>query len=106
MENEANSILDQLMESYVREFHKFELLGEKNFMETNYMVFWGRSDYKTELSTSLVRGMVKLENLFNGLEEDMDFLEKKTEQYQNDLTASKAEYEKPFAHERELAEKL
>ena len=50
--------------------------------------------------------MVKLENLFNGLHENVDFLEKKIEQYQNDLEASKAEYDKPFAYSAELEEKL
>ena len=55
-----------------------------------------RDRYKAELSTSPVGSMVKLENLFNGLHENIDFLEKKIEQYQNDLEASKAEYDKPF----------
>lgn len=50
--------------------------------------------------------MVKLENLFNNMQENIDFLEKKIEQYQNDLQASKAEYEKPFAYSEELEEKL
>ena len=50
--------------------------------------------------------MVKLENLFNGLHENIDFFEKKIEQYQNDLEASKAEYDKPFAYSKELEEKL
>ena len=50
--------------------------------------------------------MVKLENLFNGLHENIDFLEKKIEQYQNDLEASKTEYDKPFAYSTELEEKL
>ena len=49
---------------------------------------------------------VKLENLFNGIQENVEFLEEKMEQYQNDLEASKAEYEKPFVHEEELREKL
>lgn len=87
-------------------FKGFELLVEKNFMGTNYLVLRGKTDYKTELSTSPVGSMVRLENLFNGLQENIDFLEKKIEQYQNDLEASKAEYEKPFAHEEELKVKL
>ena len=39
-------------------------------------------------------------------DENIDFLEKKIEQYQNDLDASKAEYDKPFAYSEELNEKL
>ena len=38
--------------------------------------------------------------------QNVDFLEKKIEQYQNDLEASKAEYDKPFAYSAELEEKL
>ena len=50
--------------------------------------------------------MVKLENCFNGIHENEEYLLKKIEQYENDLVASKEEYEKPFAHEEELKEKL
>lgn len=87
-------------------FHRFELLVEKNFMGTNYMVLRGKTEYKAELSTSPVGSMIKLENLFNGLHENLEFLEKKIEQYHHDLDSSKEEYEKPFAYEKELQEKL
>ena len=90
----------------IGKFHGFELLVEKNFLGINYMVLQGKTEYKAELSTSPVGSMVKLENLFNGLHENIDFLEKKIEQYQNDLEASKAEYDKPFAYSKELEEKL
>ena len=90
----------------IGKFHGFELLVEKNFLGINYMVLCGKTEYKAELSTSPVGSMVKLENLFNGLHENIDFLEKKIEQYQNDLEASKAEYDKPFAYGEELEEKL
>lgn len=87
-------------------FHGFELLVEKNFMGTNYMVLRGKTEYKAELSTSPVGNMVKLENLFHGISESEEFLLKKIEEYEHDMAASKAEYEKPFAHEEELREKL
>ena len=90
----------------IGKFHGFELLVEKNFLGINYMVLRGKTEYKAELSTSPVGSMVKLENLFNGLRENIDFLEKKIEQYQNDLEASKTEYDKPFAYSTELEEKL
>lgn len=90
----------------VGEYKGFELLVEKNFMGTNYVVLRGRTEYKTEMSTSPVGIMVKIENLFNGLQENIDFLEKKIEQYQNDLNASKLEYDKPFAYEDEYRAKL
>lgn len=87
-------------------FKGFELLVEKNFMGFNYIVLKGKSEYKAELSTSPVGSMIKIENLFNGLEENVDFLEKKIEQYEADLAQSKLEYEKPFAYEAEYREKL
>ena len=90
----------------IGKFHGFELLVEKNFLGINYMVLRGKTEYKAELSTSPVGSMVKLENLFNGLHENVDFLEKKIEQYQNDLEASKAEYDKPFVYREELEQKL
>ena len=90
----------------IGEFKGFELLVEKNFMGFNYVVLRGKSEYKAELSTSPVGSMIKLENLFNGLEENVDFLEKKIEQYEADLAQSKLDYEKPFAYEEEYNEKL
>ena len=90
----------------VGQFHGFELLAEKNFLGINYLVLRGKTEYKVELSTSPVGNMVKLENSFAGIQENEDFLLKKIEQYENDMEASKAEYEKPFGHEEELQEKL
>ena len=87
-------------------FKGFELLVEKNFMGANYLVLRGKTDYKAELSTSPVGNMVKLENLFDALQENEEFLPKKIEDYKNDLEASRNEYEKPFAYEEELQEKV
>ena len=87
-------------------FKGFELLVEKNFLGINYMVLRGKTDYKAELSTSPVGNMVKLENLFGSINENIDFLEKKIEQYENDLAESKEQYEKPFQYEQELKDKL
>ena len=92
--------------SPIGSFKGFELLVEKNFMGVNYLVLRGRTEYKAELSTSPVGNMVKLENLFNGIDENIDFLEKKIESYKLDMEASKAEYEKPFAYEEELKSKI
>ena len=90
----------------IGKYKGFDLLVEKNFMGFNYIVLRGKSEYRAELSTSPVGSMIKVENLFNGLEENVDFLEKKIEQYENDLAQSKSEYEKPFAYETEYKEKL
>ena len=67
-------------------------------MGVNYLVLRGRTEYKAELSTSPVGNMVKLENLFNGIDENIDFLEKKIESYKLDMEASKAEYSHRQSH--------
>ena len=87
-------------------FRGFELLIEKNYMGVNYMILRGKTEYKVEMSTSPVGNMIKLDNLFNSLSENEEFLNKKIEQYKRDLESSKAEYEKPFAYEKELKDKL
>ncbi len=87
-------------------FKGLELLVEKNYMGTNYMILRGKTEYKVELSTSPVGNMVKLENTFNGLSEHEEFLMKKIDQYQRDMEQSKQEYEKPFVYDKELKEKL
>lgn len=92
--------------THLGEFKGFELLVEKNFIGVNYMVLRGKTDHKAELSTSPVGNMVKLENLLGGMAEELDFLTKKIEQYERDLEQSKSEYEKPFAQEAELSEKI
>lgn len=92
--------------THLGEFKGFELLVEKNFIGVNYLVLRGKTDHKAELSPSPVGNMVKLENLLGGMAEELDFLTKKIEQYERDLEQSKLEYEKPFAQEAELSEKI
>lgn len=90
----------------IGEYRGFALLVEKNFMGTDYLVLRGKTEYKTDFSTSPVGSMVKMENLFNGIQGNIEFLEKKLEQYERDMEQAKAEYEKPFQYEAELKEKL
>ena len=90
----------------IGEFKGFQLLVEKNFMGTNYMVLRGKTDYKAELSGSPVGNMVKLENTFSAIQSNEDFLLKKIEQYELDMQASREQYEKPFEYEEELKKKL
>ena len=86
-------------------FRGFTLLVEKNYMGINYMILRGKTEYKAEMSTSPVGNMIKLDNLFNNLNEKEEFLKKKIEQYKRDMESSKSEYEKPFAYEKELSDK-
>lgn len=90
----------------IGEYRGFTLLVEKNFMGADYLVLRGKTEYKTDYSTSPVGSMVKIENLFNGIQGNIEFLEKKLEQYERDMEQAKVEYEKPFQHEAELKEKL
>ena len=89
----------------IGEYRGFEVQVEKNFIGVNYLILHGRTDYKVELSNSPVGCMVKLENCFNGMDGNIEFLEKKLEQYQRDMEQAKAEYEKPFDCEEELKSK-
>ena len=90
----------------VAEYKGFTVLVEKNFMGTNYLVLRGKTEYKAELSTSPVGCMTRLENLFNGIQENTGFLEERLEKYRLDMEQAKADYEKPFQYEEELKTKL
>ena len=50
--------------------------------------------------------MTRLENLFNGIQENTGFLEERLEKYRLDMEQAKADYEKPFQYEEELKTKL
>lgn len=88
------------------EYKGFSVLVEKNFMGEDNLVLRGKTEYKAELSTSPVGCMTRLENLFNGIERTVGFLEEKLENYRLDMEQSKMEYGKPFQYEEELKTKL
>ena len=90
----------------IGKFRGFNLLVEKNYMGINFLILQGKNEYKAEMSTSAVGNMIKLDNMFNNIEENEEFLKKKIEQYKRDLESSKIEYEKPFVYAEELKEKL
>ena len=90
----------------IGKFRGFNLLVEKNYMGINFLILQGKNEYKAEMSTSAVGNMIKMDNMFNNIEENEEFLKKKIEQYKRDLESSKIEYEKPFVYEEELKEKL
>lgn len=92
--------------SEIGKYKEFVVAVEKNWMVCDYMILQGRSEYKAEISMSAVGNMVKLENLFSGMESQEVFIKKRLEQYERDMEQSRAEYEKPFAHELELRQKL
>ena len=90
----------------VAEYKGFSVLVEKNFMGADYLVLRGKTEYKAELSTSPVGCMTRLENLFNGIQGNIGFLEERLEKYRLDMEQAKLEYGKPFQYEEELKTKL
>ena len=50
--------------------------------------------------------MTKLENLFNGIQGNIGFLEERLEKYRFDMEQAKEDYGKPFQYEEELKTKL
>ena len=90
----------------IGEYRGFDVLVSKSAWGADNIVLQGKTEYTAELSTSPVGSMVKLENLFNGIQGNIAFLEGKLEEYQRDMEQAKAEYEKPFQYEAELKEKL
>ena len=90
----------------VAEYKGFSVLVEKNFMGINYLVLRGKTEYKAELSTSPVGCMTRMENLFNGIQENIGFLGERLEKYRLDMEQAKADYDKPFQYEEELKTKL
>lgn len=90
----------------IGEFRGFEILVQKNFIDTNYLFLRGQADYQAEFSTSPVGNMVRLENLLQGFESTQQDCIKKIEQYQRDIQQAKKEYEKSFPYEEALKQKL
>jgi superfamily II DNA/RNA helicase len=85
----------------VGRFRGFEVYAEKTVLGLKNLILKGKAEYQTDLSTSPVGNAVKIENLFNSIQETAKILEGKIEGYENDVAASKEEYEKPFAYEEE-----
>lgn len=88
------------------EYKGFSVLVEKNFMGADYLVLRGKTEYKADMSTSPVGCMTRLENLFNGIQGNIVFLEERLEKYRLDMEQARLEYGKPFQYEDELKTKL
>ncbi len=100
------SELKLMEEKVIGEYRGFELAVLKDTLGGKKIVLKGASDYDTELSTSPVGLIVRLENLFEGIPERETFFEKKISDYERDMESSKEQYEKPFEYEEELNQKI
>ena len=93
-------------EKVIGESLGFDLAILKDALGAKKIALKGESDYDTEISTSAVGLIVRLENLFEGIPEKQTFLEKKISDYERDMESSKEQYERPFEYEEELNQKL
>jgi len=92
--------------SLIGKFKGFDVLVEKCFMGENKLILRGKTEYRIELSTSPVGNMTRIENLVKGMHEYTDLYQSKLEQYEKDMKQAEEEFNKPFAYENELKEKL
>ena len=92
-------------EKVIGEYLGFDLAILKDALGAKKIALKGESDYDTEISTSAVGLIVRLENLFEGISEKQTFLEKKISDYERDMESSKEQYERPFEYEEELNQK-
>lgn len=98
--------LKGMEEKVIGEYRGFDLVIFKDALGLKKIALKGESDYDTEISTSPVGLIVRLENLFEGIPEKETFLEKKVSDYERDMESSKEQYERPFEYEEELNQKL
>ena len=98
--------LKLMEEKVIGAYRGFDLAILKDTLGAKKIVLKGASDYDTEISTSPVGLIVRLENLFEGITEKEAFLEKKISDYERDMESSKKQYERPFEYEEELNRKL
>ena len=98
--------LKGMEEKVIGEYRGFDLVIFKDALGLKKIALKGESDYDTEISTSPVGLIVRLENLFEGIPEKETFLEKKVSDYEGDMESSKEQYERPFEYEEELNQKM
>ena len=107
----GNMIIEQIQELKIMEekvlgsYHGFGLSVLEDESGRKKFVLKGASNYDTEISTSPVGLIVRLENLFEGIPE-RDILKKKIEDYERDMESLKEQYGRPFEYEEELNRKL
>ncbi len=66
----------------------------------------GTLAYSTELSGSPHGNTIKLDNLLKGIDNEIEYVSAKLEENRKNMFLAKEEYEKPFAYDEELQQKL
>ncbi len=92
--------------AHVGQIGCFDLSIEKSRFGAVYAIIEGHSHYKVELGNSGHGNMIRIENTLSNLEATSQKLQGEIERHERNLEESKEEYEKPFSHEVELANKL
>lgn len=90
----------------VGEYKGFEVYVQKDCWNNAYVGLKGYGFYETESSFNDVGITIRIDNLYDNINEQKIKLERKLEQYYVDMEQSKIEYEKPFIYENELQQKM
>lgn len=110
--NKAGALLLALMDNKnidrkLGKYKGFELVLSKDEFSWQYVLkVQGNLKYTVELGSSEIGNTIKLDNILDGLEKNLNKLEIKIKEYENNLEQSKIEYEKPFKYESQLREKI
>lgn len=94
-------------EQQVGEYAGFTLSIRRGFLgEAAGLYVSGQSKYLLDLSDSPHGNMLRIENMLDGLDKNIQHLQEQMEEYHRSMEESRVEYEKPFAYAQELAAKL
>ncbi|MCL2050862.1 MAG: DEAD/DEAH box helicase family protein [Lachnospiraceae bacterium] len=108
----GNKLLDLAEKCKTSEINKigsfkgFVISIRRNFMGINNLILSGKLDYSCDMGNSHVGNIVKIENLLKDMEKRVKETEESLGKLKADLSASKQEFEKPFAYESEYHEKV
>ncbi|MGV8149453.1 MAG: helicase-related protein [Alkaliphilus sp.] len=101
------SNLETGKEINIGKFNGFDLLIKKDyFMNQHNFILKGNMKHTVEVGASPHGNMVRLENLLQNLEKQIERQDTLVNEYRRNMQQSKEEFEKPFIHEAELSAKL
>ena len=107
--HEATSNMNIDETKMVANYNGFEIGIEKRMFMGDVIrdiVISGSGTYKVESSSDNVGCMVKLKNSLLSLEKKREILQLKIKECEDNIESARIDYEKPFAKEQELLEKV
>lgn len=88
-------------------FAGFELfMTYTQYFEQHRLILQGKHQYDVQLGPSETGNAIRLENIFNSIEEKLESAKQELEQTLKQKEMAKVELEKPFEHEDKLQELL